>query len=296
MHIHHVSCGTMCPLGGRLVDGFSHGLSAKLVCHCWVVETSDGLILVDTGFGLEDVHYPRPRLSSVMLKLNRIQLSEENTAIRQIQKLGFRPSDVRHIILTHLDFDHAGGIADFPHAQVHVMRSELEHALKPKSWLDRQRFRTAQWVREHNWNTYETKGERWFGFECVGRLNGLPPEILFIPLAGHTWGHAGVAVKTQHGWMLHAGDAYFYRRELEAERYRCTPGLRLYQRFMEVNRDLRLANLARLRQLVRNHSNEVRVCSAHDAIELVAYQAAQLPLRQQQHQLSQRHELSPQPV
>jgi hypothetical protein len=50
MRIHHVSCGTMCPVGGRLVDGFSRGLTAKLVCHCLLVETEQGLVLVDTGF------------------------------------------------------------------------------------------------------------------------------------------------------------------------------------------------------------------------------------------------------
>lgn len=40
----------MCPVGGRLVDGFSRGLTAKLVCHCLLVETEQGLVLVDTGF------------------------------------------------------------------------------------------------------------------------------------------------------------------------------------------------------------------------------------------------------
>jgi glyoxylase-like metal-dependent hydrolase (beta-lactamase superfamily II) len=59
--------------------------------------------------------------------------------------LGFSPRDVRHIVLTHLDFDHAGGLDDFPWAMVHLLRRERDHALKQRTWLDRQRFRPQQW-------------------------------------------------------------------------------------------------------------------------------------------------------
>ena len=57
-------------------------------------------------------------------------------------------------------------------------------------------------------------------------LHGLPPEILLIPLAGHTWGHTGVAIAQAGGWLLYAGDAYFYRGEVGAEAYACPPGMR----------------------------------------------------------------------
>src|SRR3546814_2886084 len=62
------------------------------------------------------------------------------------------------------------------------------------------------------------RGERWFGFEAVRDLDGLPPEILLVPLPGHTWGHSGVAVQEDGGgWLLHAGDAYFYRGEVGSQ-------------------------------------------------------------------------------
>lgn len=93
-------------------------------------------------------------------------------------------------------------------------------------------------------------GEPWFGFEAVRALDGLPPEILVVPLPGHTWGHAGIAVdRGAEGWLLHAGDAYFYRHEVRRAKRKCTPGLRGYQTMMEVDRDRRLANQARLRAL-----------------------------------------------
>lgn len=43
--------------------------------------------------------------------------------MRQIRRLGYAASDVCHIVLTELDFDHAGGLEDFPDARVHVFDS-----------------------------------------------------------------------------------------------------------------------------------------------------------------------------
>jgi glyoxylase-like metal-dependent hydrolase (beta-lactamase superfamily II) len=50
-----------------------------------------------------------------------------------------------------------------------------------------------------------------------------------VPLLGHTAGHCGITLQTDGGWMLHAGDAYFHRWELDVGWPRCPPGLRGYQ-------------------------------------------------------------------
>lgn len=145
MRIHHLSCGTMCPYGGRLFDGYSQGASGKLVCHCLLIETNQGLVLVDTSFGTRDAQRPFPRLSRLYVDMLRIQLRQENTALWQIQQLGFSPEDVRHIVLTHLDFDHAGGLEDFPQAVVHVMENEYVAALDRDGFVGRRRYRPRQW-------------------------------------------------------------------------------------------------------------------------------------------------------
>lgn len=65
-------------------------------------------------------------------------------------------------------------------------------------------------------------------------LAGVPPEILLVPLAGHTLGHAGIALERTRGcWILQADDAYFYHAEMDLQRPRCTPGLRFYQWMMD---------------------------------------------------------------
>jgi len=276
MRIHHLNCGTMCPHGRRLMDGADRGPGpARLVCQCLLIETdAEGLVLVDTGIGLGDVRTPRERLSDFFIGFNRIQLREEETAVRQVERLGFKAADVRHIVLTHLDFDHAGGLSDFPQASVHLLDQEADAALNHRrGFIAERRYRPQQWGDTARWRRYRPEGEPWFGFETVRALEGLPPEILMVPLPGHTSGHAGVAVRNGAGWLLLAGDAYFHKTEMDPAGYRCPPGLRFYQKMMEVDRARRLHNQERLRGLVREQAG-VRVLSSHDAVELETARAA----------------------
>lgn len=273
MRVHYLKCGTDCPFGGPLFDGFSKGVFGLIPCAAQLVETDAGLVLIDTGYGIEDVRHPHPRLSRFFRGLLNIRFRERETALRQIEAMGFSANDVRHIVLTHLDFDHAGGIEDFPNARVHVMEAERDAAEnKRQGFIAKRRYRPAQWNEVRDWRTYAGAGERWFGFDAVRSLDGLPPEILMVPMPGHTCGHAGVAVQTSSGWTLNAGDAYFYRRELDADRRRCTPGLRLYQTLMDTDRSLRLHNQERLRQLKREHGAEITIFCSHDELELEALQ------------------------
>lgn len=284
MRIHHLNCGTDCPVGGALFDGRSVGLFGKLVCHCLLIETdAHGLVLVDTGYGLRDVAHPHrapaPRITRPWRWMLNIRLREADTAVRQVEALGYRAEDVRHIVATHLDFDHAGGLEDFPNATVHVMAREYDDATGPHAGIvARNRWRHPQLDDVARWRCYGASGEPWFGFDAVRGLDGLPPEILLVPLPGHTWGHAGVAVRRRDSnWLLHAGDAYFYRGEMRRARRRCPPGLRAYQRLMEVDATARMANQERLRRLSIEQRDVVSVACAHDPVELERCQAA-LPL------------------
>src|SRR4051794_15480565 len=115
MKLRHLNCVSACPLGGFVMDGMTvDSIRGRLTSHCLLLESRDGLVLVDTGYGLRDVADPRSRLSKFFLALNAPELHAEMTAFRQIEALGLDPADVRHVVLSHLDFDHAGGLDDFP--------------------------------------------------------------------------------------------------------------------------------------------------------------------------------------
>jgi glyoxylase-like metal-dependent hydrolase (beta-lactamase superfamily II) len=272
MRAHHLNCGTMCPHCERFyqgrIDGRPGGLEAwmrpaRFVAHCLLLETNDGLVLVDTGLGTADLANPK-RLGGVFNVALRPRLSPDETALAQVRAKGFSPADVRHIVVTHLDLDHAGGLADFPHAQVHVFHREHDAATAP-TWRERMRYLGAQWAHGPRWVRHEVDGERWHGFERVRAIPGLGDDVLMIPLHGHTRGHCGVAVKGDDGWLLHAGDAYFFHGEMEPERP-CPAGLRMFQTIVEMRRGERLRNQQRLRELA-NGSSDVRVFCAHDPVE-----------------------------
>ena len=271
LRVHHINCGTMHPPSHRLVHG-EGGLfePAVMVCHCLIVETDEGLVLVDTGLGLGDVQDPKATLSAVFRTVTRPVLDPEETAIRQVERLGHKPEDVRHIVLTHLDVDHAGGLRDFPWAKVHVHKVEHERAINPTG-AEKRRYQTKQWAHGPDWQTYAEAGDRWFGFDAVRKLNGLPPEILLVPLAGHTHGHTAVAVDTGEKWLLHAGDAYMFHDETDPVNPRSTPGLAFFQNLMQVDGTARKGNQRRLRELRASHGDEVEIFSAHDHAELRRY-------------------------
>ena len=236
-----------------------------MVCHCLLIETDDGLVLIDTGLGQQIVQQRQAAIGMVFHAATRPRYDIRETAVAQIKALGFSPRDVRHIILTHLDPDHAGGIRDFPNARVHLHTAELAQARAPR--LDqRSRYVPSLWASVRNWSTYEETGERWHGFEAVRDLDGLPPEILMIPLFGHSSGHCGVAVQTQSGWLLHAGDAYFHRHEV-SHNGRCPAALRLQQTSIAYDNKLRLANRDRLRDLSLDEESTTTIFCAHDALE-----------------------------
>jgi glyoxylase-like metal-dependent hydrolase (beta-lactamase superfamily II) len=270
MRIHHLNCGCMCPLGGRYMDGFSSGPASRLICHCLLIETDSGLVLVDTGFGERDVAQPIPRLSAFFVAMNRIRFERRYTALAQVQALGFRREDVKHIVLTHLDFDHAGGIEDFPDARIHVLEAETIAASERRGFVARRRWRPRQWDEARHWRTYRPRGEQWFGFDAVRDLDGLPPDIVMIALPGHSPGHAGVAIRERGGWLLHAGDAYFYRREMDQDDPSCTPGLTAYQNLVQADREQRLRTRDRLQALNADPTADVTIFCSHDAVEFAA--------------------------
>ena len=200
IRIHHLNCAHIrsIVLGGL-----------PLACHVLLVETpASGLVLVDTGLGTADYAAISSRLGRAFAYgYARPSINPALAAIRQGAARGFDPRDVRHIVQTHLDLDHVGGLSDFPWAAVHVHEAELAAATARKGARARGRYRPPMWAHGPKWQTYSEQGEPWCGFGAVRVLAGLPEQIIAIPLFGHTPGHCGIAVQTAQGWLLDAGDA-----------------------------------------------------------------------------------------
>jgi phosphoribosyl 1,2-cyclic phosphodiesterase len=147
--VHHLNCGTLYPLG-----------CGHMVCHVLLVETDNGLVLVDTGFGTHDCADPADRLGPAR-RFIRPALNRDEAAINQVERLGFSRDDVRHIVITHFDPDHIGGISDFPDAQIHVTALEARSALRAPSLSEKLRFRAVQWAHGPKIVEHTPHGETW---------------------------------------------------------------------------------------------------------------------------------------
>jgi glyoxylase-like metal-dependent hydrolase (beta-lactamase superfamily II) len=232
-----------------------------------LVETPSSLVLVETGIGERDLREPRRRLGCLFLGLTLPELDARETAVAQIRALGFSPNDVRHVFLTHGHCDHAGGIADFPDAQVHVTADEYDAMTAPRSLRERLVYRAAQWEHGPHWAPHRASGDTWYGFSAVRAVPGLDPEFLLLPLPGHTRGHAAVVISSGERVLVHAGDLYFHRRQLDGPSGEPPAALAAFARLADGDGALRRRNLERLRELRDAHPH-FQVFCAHDPVEL----------------------------
>jgi glyoxylase-like metal-dependent hydrolase (beta-lactamase superfamily II) len=260
--VHHINCATMCPIAADYL------LGGNFIAHCLLVETErDGLVLVDTGFGTRDVE-GKTGLSRLFKTLVRPALDRNETAFEQVRALGFTADDVRHIVVTHLDVDHAGGLSDFPHASVHVHAREHAAAMTRGTLKERERYVREHWSHGPKWEVYTEDGDTWRGLPAVTRLRKLDADVGIVPMHGHTRGHSAIVVRAANGrWLVHAGDAYFHRRAVEGGTQ--PVGVRLFETSVQMNKSDRMASLAALRQLHATYDDLDLFC-AHDAREYSA--------------------------
>ncbi len=224
--------------------------------------------MVDSGFGSDDIANPALRIGPLRHVL-RPALAEVETAAHQIDHLGFRRDDVRNIIATHLDFDHIGGISDFPDALVHTTSAEAFGALRSRSARERFRYRREQIARSVTFVEHDPVGEQWRGFAAAKELTEIAPGIVLLALPGHSRGHACVAVDAGHRWVLHAGDAFYHHHTIDGQG-RAPAVVAMTEIAFAHNRKQVRDNHARLSELYRRSDPDLLIVNAHSG-ELLAH-------------------------
>lgn len=268
MQIHHLNCGTMQAFGFPRDDnsgGFfkrGHG-----VIHCLLVDTGDGLTLVDTGWGVGDCIAPSPSVRQ-FTGLVGCPRDLNETAIRQVELRGYDPAEVKQIFLTHLHLDHAGGLPDFPAATVHLLADELEACLHPQTPMERWAYLPEHRAHDPKWQPHRYQGDQWFGLDCAPPVRVGEAEFVLIPLIGHTRGHCGVALRVDDRWLLHCGDTYgYYRQANPIQPYRHPSG-RLMELLITTGFKMPKRHWACIRKLLQVHGDRIQTFCAHDAYEL----------------------------
>ncbi len=232
-------------------------IQANVCGHCLLINEAGRLILIDTGIGLLDTQDPEGRIGKDLINMVGYQLDESITAIKQIVKLGLDPAMVTDCIITHLDNDHTGGLADFPLATVHIGAEEMAN-------YESGNLRYLKMPLAHlpKIKTYNTNDTEWFGLQARKIAIGTETEIFLVPLFGHTLGHCGIALRVSDRWLFYIGDAYYLRIELTDNEH---PVNQLAQMRADDN-EMRLESLEKIRKLKATHP-EIDLYGYHDIDE-----------------------------
>ena len=203
--------GTLRALGIGVAkdDLFRIPIVAFLIEH-----PSAGPILVDTGFHRDiAAGSTRARTRNLgplgLLMARNVRMRPEQTAAAQLHARGIAPTDIRLIVMTHLHFDHASALADFPNATVLVSRVEWDAAHGraatvfgyPPAQLDpRPSYRTLD---------FGGPGAQPCGpFERSLDLFG-DGSLVLLDTPGHSSGHLSILARLREREAMIAGDAIY---------------------------------------------------------------------------------------
>ena len=157
----------------------------------WVLKSGDQVILVDTGYDPVEAK----RRGRAILR----------PPVKALEAVGVMPDEVKDVIVTHLHYDHAGCLADFPNATLHIHPTELAYATGPCMCEDALR---APFTGAHICDAITALYSGRVRF--TGESDYVADGVTVHRIGGHSKGLQAVQVKTASGWMCLASDAAHY--------------------------------------------------------------------------------------
>jgi N-acyl homoserine lactone hydrolase len=200
-----------------------------------------GAVLIDTGMA-KAVAEEGPRALGFLAGLAfKVEMEPEWAVTEQLPARGVDPMDVRTIVMTHLHYDHAGAIAEFPQATFVVDVAEWRAA---RSGGVTKGYAPKLIDHPYDWREIDFEDTRVTSFASFGRTVDLFGDgaIRLLSTPGHTKGHMSVLLRLESGReLLVAADAAFSQRTIDEDllplfvddvhRYRRS--LREIRRFLE---------------------------------------------------------------
>jgi len=200
----------------------------ELPIYCYLIEHPEGLFMVDTGEtarAMEPDFFPR--WNPYFRRSLRFRVSPEDEVGPQMRRLGFNPSDVACVIMTHMHVGHSGGLNYFPRARIVMSGQEWASASGGVR-------RLSGYPAAHlpKWLT-----PRVVTFNA-GQLGGLARSqpltgdgaIYLVRTPGHTHGHISAAVEDSGLLYFFAGDASYLHStmcEMAPDGYAAHPRLQV---------------------------------------------------------------------
>jgi N-acyl homoserine lactone hydrolase len=198
LRLYAFHCGT--ERSDRAVfDPFDERVGEKILSpyFLYLISHPNGWVLVDTGLHPGLRSDPRARLGATADSFVVERLGEDDDVVSKLAMVGLLPIDVAYVVQTHLHFDHAGGLEQFPHATVYVQAAELPFAHWPPIY-QRGLYVRADFGHAARWK--ELNGD--YDLFDDG-------TILLLATPGHTPGHQSVVVRLNSGVFILIGDAHY---------------------------------------------------------------------------------------
>lgn len=109
----------------------SRFILSEPVC-AYLLDTRRGWILLDAGMNPANGRDPARRQSRFLSRnLNPPVIRDDHLMEHQLAQLGIGWTDIQHVILSHLHYDHCGCLNQLAHARISVQRREYDHAFGP---------------------------------------------------------------------------------------------------------------------------------------------------------------------
>src|SRR5947209_15574441 len=190
---------------------------------CYLVKTTDGTVLFDTGVS--------PRAVPGLLRNDSMARFEDaDLLVHRLDSIGLEPADVDLVVLSHLHFDHAGGAELFPTSELVVQKDEYATALYPPAFFAGFYYR----------KNFDLPGYRW---RLLDGDTELAPGVSVLRTDGHTPGHQSLLLELpETGPVILAGDSCYWQEHIDAER---PPGV-VWNPTLAMHSIKRLKTLARL--------------------------------------------------
>jgi N-acyl homoserine lactone hydrolase len=233
-----------------------YGLTGKMTIPmpAFLIEHPKGLVLFDTGIHPDAIEDPVAIYGPELAAGLGISGTIDQRVDRQIEALGYKTTDVTHVISSHLHFDHAGGHFLFPHATFYAGQGELAFAHYPAKLGD------FCFIAEHvaqykNWTWREVAAKTDLDLFGDGSL-------IIMSTPGHTPGEVSLKVRLANRTFLLTGDAIHLRAAMELE----WPFPLDYDTLSAVHSLLRIKRMA--------ESEELSLWINHDPDDWAEYQHA----------------------